>query len=186
VSGLPTWAVVPSADLVDGSKRVRRARSILLLANLPGTLRRRLKDRGAQLMEVFDMRSAAKALAEADFDAAIIDVHAPGNGAGLVKWIKYGAFLREVGRTPRKPSAFDDLVDRQEGVLEVELSVAAAARNRHRTTPFFLVLEDQPQFGVVVSWPEHSYSETGDGISLPDAVMTLDVAKLLSRGSAMA
>lgn len=81
---------------------------------------------------------------------------------------------------------FDALLESEKGVPDADFELIAIARSRHRLTPFFLVLENEPYFGVLVLWPEHSYRETGKGISLPDAVMCLDVGALLRRGSALA
>jgi len=60
------------------------------------------------------------------------------------------------------------------------------ARRRHRLTPFYLVMEGEQQYAIVIDPPQHSYLEDGEGLSLADAVMCLDVGKLLLRGPAMA
>ncbi len=52
--------------------------------------------------------------------------------------------------------------------------------------PFFLVMEGERHYAIMVIPPEHSYLEDGKGISLPDAVMSLDVGKLLLRGPPLA
>lgn len=180
VRRLPRDAVAAGLDVDGGDKRVRRARSILVLADLPVFQRIRMKERGGQLTVVQDVAEAVRVLAERDFDAAIIDMNAPGGGTALVKSIKAGVGsinplqtlvadeMAAVSDTPRPPSAED------------------LARERHRLTPFFLVMQGEQQYAIVVSPPEHSYLEDGTGIGLSDAVMCLDIGKLLLRGSAMA
>lgn len=44
----------------------------------------------------------------------------------------------------------------------------------------------EQQFAIVVDPPEHSYLEDEGGLGLADAVMCLDVGRLLLRGPAMA
>jgi hypothetical protein len=159
---LPREAIAPGLDVDDGDKRIRRARSVLVLAELPIFERIRMKERGGLLNHVADVAAAVAVLAEQHFDAAIIDMKAPGGGTELVKSIKAG-----VGSA---------------GAPELE----ALARERHRLTPFYLVMEGESQYAIVVSPPEHSYLEDGKALRLADAVTSLDLGKLLLRGPAMA
>ena len=57
---------------------------------------------------------------------------------------------------------------------------------RLKASPFFMVMDDEQQYAIMIDPPEHSYLESGKGISLADAVMTLDVTKLVMRGAALA
>jgi hypothetical protein len=180
---LPREVVAPGLDVDDGGKRVRRERTVLLLAELPIFQRVRMKERGAIITRVQNVPEAVATLADNDFDAAIIDMKAPGDGAGLVKCLKGG-----VGSTdPRR-----HLVESEMAAVRAspEHGGAAAleqrARQRHRATPFFLVMEGEQQYAIVVDLPDYSYLEDGIGLSLPDAVMCLDVGRLLIRGSALA
>jgi hypothetical protein len=116
---------------------------VLVLAELPASQLRHLKNRGALLTHVRDVSEALVALAEREYDAFIVE----------------GVELQ---------------TDEQR------------ARERCRLTPFFLVMEGDRQFAILVVPPDHSYLEDGMGISLPDAVMSLDVGKLLLRGPALA
>jgi hypothetical protein len=176
---LPRSAVAPALDIDDGGKRIRRERSVLLLAELPIFQRIRMKERGALITRVQDVAEAVAALAADDFDAAIVDMKAPGGGTALVKAVKAG-----IGST--NPLAH--LVEAEMAALEGHKLVTPdqQARQRHRLTPFFLVMEGERQYAIVVDPPEHSYLEDGNGLSLPDAVMCLDVGKLLLRGPALA
>jgi hypothetical protein len=70
--------------------------------------------------------------------------------------------------------------------IEALIEIERRAQERHRLTPFFLVMEGEQQYAIMVDPPEHSYLEDGKGLSLPDAVMCLDVSKLLLRGPALA
>jgi hypothetical protein len=63
--------------------------------------------------------------------------------------------------------------------------VVADAKRRHRMTPFFVAGPGKQSFQICVLPPELVYEESGAGISLADAVMCLDVAKLLHRGKAL-
>lgn len=176
---VPREAVAPGLDVDDGGKRIRRERSVLLLAELPIFQRIRMKERGALITEVRDVREALAALAGNDFDAAIIDMKAAGDGTALVKTVKAG-----IGST--NPVAY--LVESEIAALDGRELVSddQRARRRHRLTPFFLVMGGEQQYAIVVDPPEHSYLEDGKGLSLPDAVMCLDVGKLLLRGPALA
>jgi hypothetical protein len=180
---LPRTAIVPSLDLEDHGKRVRRARPVALFASLPATQVHHLKDRGAELSRPQTTRQLVELLAERDFHAVVVDLAIYGAGA-LVKWLKAGPELRE--RPRRATDYFEDLLYRQKGGFDADADLAIEARARHRVTPFFVVLESERHYGIVVQRPEHSYYETGEGISLPDAVMCLDVGKLLLRGAALA
>ncbi len=207
---LPRSAIAPGLDVDDGGKRVRRERSVLLLAELPIFQRVRMKERGALITRVQDVAEAVHALADGDFDAAIVDMKAPGGGTGLVKCLKGGVgstdplthlvesemaavrALPDTGETSgsRLEKAFDDALQDAGSAVGDRMAATAAlehrARQRHRMTPFFLVMEGEQQYAIVVDPPEHSYLEDGRGLSLPDAVMCLDVGKLLLRGSALA
>jgi hypothetical protein len=186
---LPVGAVTPGLDLEDGDKRLRRERRVLLLANIPGTQLKRLKDRGAAVTRVEDVFAAVELLARESFDAAIVDMKAPGGGTALIKSIKAG--VGSVNDHP--PDSIAGLVSREMEALsgkpeprfsqnKVAVAIEEEARRRCRVTPFYLVLEDEQQFAIMVIPPDHSYLEDGKGISLPDAVMSLDVGKLLLRG----
>jgi hypothetical protein len=161
VNPLPEAAVALGIDDDDPGKRVRRSRDVLVFAELPETTRNRLRERGARLVDADSVLGAVALLADRGFDAAILEMTL---SAEIVKRIK--ADLGSVEGVP------DEL--------------CAAARGRHRLTPFFLVMAGQPQYAIVVDPPEHSYVESGSGISLIDAVMTLEVSKLVMRGAALA
>ena len=47
-------------------------------------------------------------------------------------------------------------------------------------------MNNEQQYAIVIDPPEHSYLESGTGISLADAVTALDVSKLVMRGAARA
>jgi len=53
---------------------------------------------------------------------------------------------------------------------------------RHALTPFFLIMQDETQFAVVIAPPEHAFVENGNNPRLAIAVMTLDVTAILSGG----
>jgi hypothetical protein len=155
---------------------------VLLLAELPIFQRIRMKERGALITRVQDVREAVTSLAENDFDAAIVDMRAPGGGAALVKCVKAG-----VGSTePLVALVETEMAQSGARTIEGLIDIEHRARQRHRLTPFFLVMEGEQQYAIVVDPPEHSYLEDGKGLSLPDAVMCLDVGKLLMRGPALA
>jgi hypothetical protein len=206
---LPRDAVAPGLEVDDGGKRVRRERSVLLLAELPIFQRTRMKERGALITRVQNVPEAVTALADNDFDAAIIDMKAPGDGAALVKSIKAGVgstepiarmletqiaelkaalkALAEAGEPSTDLSATLEAMEaarRDSGARTA--GVEERARQRHSLTPFFLVMENEQQYAIVVNAPEQPYLEDGKGLSLPDAVMCLDVGKLLVRGAARA
>ncbi len=213
---LPRSAVAPGLDIDDGDKRVRRARSVMVLADLPSTVRVRIKNRGGLLTDVETVAAAVSMLAERDFDAVIVDMKAPGGGTTLVKCLKAGvrstdplqrlldeelsalASEPNVARVdPPEPDTleaevahvFDSVgvsVQDELGKLEALQSTERRARQRHRLTPFYLVMAGEQQYAIVIDPPEHSYLEDGKGLALPDAVMCLDVGKLLLRGPAMA
>jgi hypothetical protein len=217
---LPRSAVAPGLDVDDGDKRVRRARSVLVLAELPATARARMKDRGAQLTDVENVAAAVAMLAEREFDAAIVDMKAPGGGTALVKCLKGGVgstdplqkhldeAMAAIAAAPKDPrgapspgqlevevaeifeTTLGDLKQFVEAAQAAPVSPIVAmeskARRRHRLTPFYLVMEGEQHYAIVIDPPEHSYLEDGKGISLADAVMCLDVGKLLLRGPALA
>lgn len=158
---LPEAAVTPATDPSDPGKRGHRTRTVLVFAELPETMRKRLRDRGASLVDAESVLGTVALLADRDFDATIFDLAL---SAELVKRIKAGV-----------------------GTIEdVPEELAARARERHRLTPFFLVMQADQQYAVLVDPPEHSYLESGKSLSLPDAVTTLDVSKLVMRGAARA
>lgn len=138
-----------------------------------------MKERGALITRVQDASEAVAALAAEDFDVAIVDMKAPGGGTALVKAVKAGV---------RSTNPLAHLVESEMAAVDGRELVTAdqQARRRHRLTPFFLVMEGERQYAIVVEPPEHSYLEDGNGLSLPDAVMCLDVSKLLLRGPALA
>lgn len=192
----------------------------MVLAELPSTIRIRMKDRGAQLTDVENVPAAVAMLAERDFDAAIVDVKALGGGTSLVKCLKGGSgstdplqkdideAMAVIAAGPTDPggapspeqlerqiaeifeTTVGDLRQFAETAQAAPISPVAAleakARRRHRMTPFYLVMEGEQQYAIVVDPPEHSYLEDGKGISLADAVMCLDLGKLLLRGPALA
>ena len=158
---LPLNAVSPGTDLGDPSKRARRSRSVLVFADLPLQVRMRLRDRGASIVNAETVLGTVSLLADRDLDAAILDMTL---STELVKRIKAG-------------------IGDVEGVPD---EICARARERHRLTPFFLVMDNEQQYAILIDPPEHSYLESGKGISLADAVMTLDVTKLVMRGAALA
>jgi len=84
VSELPSWAIRPGLDVVDNGKRIRRARSVTVLGELPAPTLHHLRERGAQLTRVDTFGSAVTHLADRDFDATIVDLGAPGNGTAMV------------------------------------------------------------------------------------------------------
>ncbi len=89
--GLPREAVAPGTDVVDGDgKRIARARTVLVAAELPATLRRRRKARALELTEVTSAPAALPLLAHRSFDAVLVDVGVDGGGTNLVEWIKAG------------------------------------------------------------------------------------------------
>lgn len=217
---LPRSAVAPGLDVDDGDKRVRRARSVIVLADLPSTIRTRMKDRGALLTDVENVAAAVAMLAERDFDAAIVDMKAPGGGTALVKCLKGGVgstdplqkLLEEamaaIATAPKDPQGAPSPEQLEVEIAEIfettlgdlkqfaeaaqvdpispVVALEAMARRRHRLTPFYLVMDGEQQFAIVIDPPEHSYLEDGKGIGLADAVMCLDVGKLLLRGPALA
>ena len=69
--------------------------------------------------------------------------------------------------------------------MRVRSKIAARAQTRAAATPFFLI-DEGPQFAVVVAVPEHRYVDDGKNLSLVDAVMRLDVSKLVASGAARA
>ena len=158
---LPEAAVAPGTDLDDPGKRVRRSRTVLVYADLPLDLKRRLRDRGATITNAESLLGTVSLLADRDFDATIFDMTL---STELVKRLKAGIGTIE----------------------EVPEELAARARERHRLTPFFLVMGDEQQYAIVIDPPEHSYLESGKGLSLADAVTRLDVTKLVMRGAALA
>ncbi len=136
-----------------------RARTVLVFAELTAAVRARLTGRGAALVDAESLLGAVALLADRDFDAAILDMEL---SSALVQRLKSGS------------GVIDDVPD----------ELCAKARERHRLTPFFLTMG--AGFAIVVDPPEHSYLEGGKGLSLADAVMTLDVSKLVMRGAALA
>jgi hypothetical protein len=136
-----------------------RARTVLVFAELAAAVRAQLTARGARLVDAESVLGAVALLADRDFDAAILDMEL---SAALVQRLKSGG-----------------------GVVDgVPDELCAKARERHRLTPFFLTMGKG--FAVVVDPPEHSYLESGKGLNLADAVMTLDVSKLVVRGAPLA
>lgn len=170
---LPKEAVaVPGLDLDDHGKRIRRSRTVLVLAELlPATVLRRLRDRGAELVVAKGGVDALSQLAATGFDAAIIELS--GDGPDVIHAVKENVEYLEA-------------TDRSRLFTESVAKVVAEARRRHRITPFFVARPRVHGFQICVAPPEHVYEETGNGISLADAVMCLDVGKLLRRGEAMA
>lgn len=158
---LPEAAVAPGTELNDPSKRVRRARSVLVYADLPLPLKMQLRDRSATLTNAESLLGVVSLLADRDFDAAIFDMTL---STELVKRIKAGI------------GSIEDVPD----------EIAVRARERHRLTPFFLVMGNEDQYAIVIDPPEHSYLESGKGLGLADAVTRLDVSKLVMRGAALA
>ncbi len=192
----------------------------MVLADLPSTSRIRMKNRGALLTDAENVTAALAMLAERDFDAAIVDMKAPGGGTALVRCLKGGVgstdplqkdldeAMAAIAAGPKDPRGapspeqleleIAEIFDTTLGDLKqfVEAAQAASispvvapeamARRRHRLTPFYLVMEGEQQYAIVIDPPEHSYLKDGKGISLADAVMSLDVGKLLLRGPALA
>lgn len=195
---MPRHAVVAGLDLDDGGKRLRRERTVLVLADLPANTRKRLKDRGALLTDVADVVEAMLALAARDFDAAIFDMSAPCGAAGWVHRTDDGSSLVKslkagVGSVTMEGMVAEELEKSGAAITEPGKDqywkLAAAekrARERCRLLPFFLVMAGEQQYAIMVIPPDHSYLEDGKGISLPDAVMTLDVSKLLQKGPPLA
>lgn len=173
MKALPKEAIaIPGLDLDDRGKRIRRSRSVLVLAELlPATVLHRLRDRGADLIMATSGVDALSHLADSGFDAAIIELS--GDGPDVIYAVKENIEYLEA-------------TDRSRLFAESVAKVVAQARRRHRLTPFFVARPRMPAFQICVAPPDHVYEETGSGISLADAVMCLDVGKLLRRGEALA
>jgi hypothetical protein len=211
---LPKSAVTTGLDLIDGEgKRVRRARSVLVLGEIAPSTSRRLKDRGAELTWAQTVTGALEILASRTFDAAIVDTWVR-NATAMVKRIKLPVRLarEEIARLVKERAGNILVQEEREAVARFVEDVSAAvkgftpeelkqlahyldrpdtspealATRRHALTPFFMLHAGDESYAIVVRPPEHSYLEDGHGISLPDAVMMLDVGKLLLRGSALA
>ena len=173
VKTLPIEAIVLAGlDLDDGGKRIRRSRTVLMLAELlPATVLHRLRDRGAELVTAKSGVDALSRLAASGFDAVIIELS--GDGPHVIHAVKENVEYLEAS-------------DRSRIFADSVAKIVAEARLRHRMTPFFVARPRVQGFQICVAPPEHVYEETGNGISLADAVMCLDVGKLLRRGQALA
>ena len=147
---------LPEAALV-----AARPRDVLVFAELPAKLREELEGLNATLTDAQSVLGTVALLADRTFDAAILDVEL---SAAIVQRLKAG-------------------VGSIEGVPD---EVSARARQRHAAVPFFLTFGSEGRYAIVVDPPEHSYLESGKGLSLADAVTRLDVTKLVMRGAALA
>jgi hypothetical protein len=144
-----------------GALVAARPRRVLVFCDLPAGVRDALVGFPATLTDAESVLGTVALLADRDFDAVILDLTL---SSAMVMRLKTG--LGELADVPEE--------------------VVARARERQRLTPFFLVMDRERQFAVVVDPPEHSYVESGAGLSLPDAVARLEVSKLVMQGAALA
>ena len=147
--------------LPEGALGPARPRRVLVFCDLPSEVRAQLGAHGATLTEAESVLGTVALLADRDFDAVILDMSL---SPAIVMRVKTG--LGELADVPAE--------------------VAKRARERQQLTPFFLVMGRERQYAIVVDPPEHSYVESGAGVSLAEAVARLDVGKLVMPGAARA
>lgn len=158
---IPRSAVTPGVALIDSEgKRVRRARSVLVLAELPVSVSRRLKDRGAELTVVESVRAAIDSLAAQGFDAAIVDTLIA-NATAMVKAINSPIrFDKELldQIVNEEISSLGRLTPEQLTQLKLDLerpdsSPEARASTRHALTPVFMIQPGDETYAIIVRPP---------------------------------
>jgi len=156
---LPRHALALDVQLSDGSRRRAGApRRILAYADLLGQTERYLRQRGAVLTRAHSAEEAVHLLAADPFDIVILDPRAPGGGLHLVTVLKLGY------RTLDLPEAL---------IQEVS--------SRVRLTPFIVLPEDgSTDYAVIIQPPQLSFLEDGADLRVEDAILRLNVARLLA------
>ncbi len=139
-------------------------RRVLVCGTLLHATQRRLAARGATLRFVPSYFAAIDALAAEPFDVVLVEPAEDDGGLELVKAVKLGQ------------NSFD-----------VAPELLAQAVQRHRLTPMLVLpLANDTEYAVIVLPPEVAILEDTRTVALEDAILRLDVRKLLLSGGPIA
>lgn len=173
---IPDGAVTADAQI--GERRVRggRRRRVLLVGELPASLRTELSERGAILAERKDLHQAFLALAECTFDVVVVDTVSDSMANDLVTAIKEGEFEHQ--RTVATLYGARGDAPFLRGIRPPTPDQLLAARARHAATPF-VVTSGVDAYLVVVALPLATFPRDGRAHPLASAILGVESAELL-------
>jgi hypothetical protein len=175
--------VVEDLEPADRRLRGKRARRVLLVGEFPAGLRLELVERGAIVSEAADTHEAFNALAAADFDAVGVAAFVPGNGEDLLTAVKEPAedHLHTLATLAAAgSSAF------LRGAPAPTPEVLAAARERHRMTPFIMLPKKVGErYAMVVFLPGGVTNCDPAKRPLATVLLTASAAEVLGTSGAM-
>lgn len=182
---IPPGSAAPEAQWGEQGLRSRRKRLVLLVGDVPLSLRATLDQRGAQLVLAAGVSDAFEQLAAQTFDVVVVEPHTDACARDFVNAIKEPADAHEhtVATLYGAPGQSPFL----RGVRVPALDGLRALRATYSYVPFVLlpVLGD-PHYAVIVKPPELSELRKGRVLPVETTIMTVSAQDFLQGGPAVA
>lgn len=157
---------------------------MLIVGEVPGSLRAELVDRGAVIWEVDTLAEAFAALAADAYDVVLLNADTDGCGLDFVNALKEGATEHE--RTiatlygARGGAAF------LRGIRPPEQGALERLRERYGATPFVLMPQGGSFYAVIVKPPAATAWLNLEKVPIATTVMTIEASTLLGKSGPLA
>lgn len=182
---IPPGSAAPEAQWGDQGLRARRKRLVLLVGEVPLSLRATLDQRGAQLVLAAGVSAAFEVLGAHTFDVVVVEPHTDACARDFINAIKEPADDHEhtVATLYGAPGQSPFL----RGVRVPGLDGLRALRAKYSYVPFVLLpMQGDPHYAVIVKPPELSELRKGRVLPVETTIMTVSARDFLKGSTALA
>lgn len=175
----------PEAQFGEQGLRSRGKRQVLLVGEVPSSLRVTLDHRGAQLVLAAGVSDAFELLGAHTFDVVVVEPHTDACARDFINALKEPADDHEhtVATLYGAPGQSPFL----RGVRVPALESLRALRARYAYVPFVLLpMQGEPHYAVIVKPPELSELRQGKALPVETTIMTVSAQEFLKGGTALA
>lgn len=182
---VPPGSAAPEAQWGEQGLRSRRKRLVLLVGDVPLSLRATLDQRGAQLVLAAGLSEAFVQVAEHTFDVVVIEPYTDACARDFINAMKEAADAHEhtvatlYGAPGQSPFLRGVRVPTLEGLREL--------RAKYAYVPFVLLpMTGEQHYAVIVKPPELSELRKGRVLPVETTIMTVSAQEFLKGNTALA
>ncbi|MBM4782819.1 MAG: hypothetical protein GQE15_34515 [Archangiaceae bacterium] len=182
---IPPGSAAPEAQWGEQGLRARRKRLVLLVGEVPLSLRSTLDQRGAQLVLAAGVSDAFELLAAHTFDVVVVEPHTDACARDFINALKEPADAHEhtIATLYGAPGQSRFL----RGVRAPALERLQALRATYAYVPFVLLpVQGDPHYAVIVKPPELSELRKGRVLPVETTIMTVSAQEFLKGSTALA
>ncbi len=182
---IPPGSAAPEAQSREQGLRSRRKRHVLLVGEVPASLRATLDQRGAQLVLAANVSVAFDVLTTQTFDVVVVEPHTDACARDFINAIKEPSNDHEhtVATLYGAPGQSPFL----RGVRVPSLEALRELRARYSYVPFVLLpMQGEQYYAVIVKPPELSELRLGKVLPVETTIMTVSAQDFLKGSTGLA